>query len=217
MLFGRLYDVLLEPLLHAWKSRAAVWMVAYSPGLTVDICCGTGKQCRLIARDNPVVGVDFNLALLKYAKDVAPEISFICADAVFLPFKAHIFQNATLSLALHDKSAEIRRLMLEQIKHLLKQNGHLYIIDFERATSVRAKIGYSFIFIIELLAGFEHFSNGRAFVKSGGLAGFIERNNIVLVKNHTSGWGSSSITMSRIAPAERKQQVQKKHFCLERK
>ncbi|MBN1482329.1 methyltransferase domain-containing protein [candidate division KSB1 bacterium] len=197
MLFGRLYDALLEPLLHGWKSRVAEWIATDSPGLTLDICCGTGKQCRLLAKDNPVVGLDLNYALLRYAKRVAPEISFVCADAKHLPFKTNSFQNANISLALHDKPENIRTLMVDQVMRVLQKNGFLYIVDFEKAKSIKAKIGYSLIYIIELMAGYEHFSNGRDFVTSGGLSGFIERNKLFCMKNYTSGWGSSSITMNK--------------------
>ena len=194
---GKAYDALLEPMLHRWKSRVARWIADESPGLTLDICCGTGKQCRLIADKNPVIGIDLSLDFMKYAKSVAPNIPFICADAERLPFKNGTFQNANISLALHDKPEALRQNIVAQAQRILRNNGHLFIIDFEKAESMKSKIGYIMIYLIELLAGHEHFSNGRQFVLSGGLKSFLQRHNITTQKIYTSTWGCSSITMNR--------------------
>ena len=196
-LFGQLYDALLEPMLHKWKSRVASWIEEDSPGVTLDICCGTGKQCRLIAAMQRAVGLDLDLNLLKYAGSVAPHITFVCGDAAHLPFKSASLQNASISLALHDKPAYLRDQMLREAQRILKHEGHLFLIDFERPVSVKSRIGYAFIFLIEFMAGYEHFSNGRAFVKSGGLKAFIRENDFAALKNHTSRWGSSSVVMTR--------------------
>jgi ubiquinone/menaquinone biosynthesis C-methylase UbiE len=195
-LFGRIYDALLEPMLHSWKSRLALWIDEASPGATLDICCGTGKQCRLIAAMQRAIGLDLDLSLLKYAKSVAPHIAFVCGDAAHLPFKPESFQNAGISLALHDKSPNLRTQMIREAQLILNRDGHFFLIDFEKPLSIKSRIGYALIYIIERMAGTEHFSNGREFVKSGGLEGFLQDHNLVTQKNHTSTWGSSSVVMT---------------------
>lgn len=196
-LSGKIYENLLEPMLHRWKSRVAEWIGQESPGLTLDICCGTGKQCRLIAEHSPVIGVDLDLSMLKFAKLMAPDIDFVCADAGRLPFKQNVFQNANISLALHDKSSSLRSQIMTQGKNVLKSDGRFFIIDFERPDSLKSKIGYSLIYLIELMAGREHFANGREFVKSGGQQNFSKHHRLHVIKNHRSTWGSSSITMNQ--------------------
>ncbi len=191
------YEHLLEPLLHNWKARIAVWIANNSPGLTLDICCGTGKQCRLIAEHSAVVGLDLDLELLKFAKTTAPSLSFVCADAGRLPFKENVFQNVNISLALHDKPESLRRKITFQSQFVLAKAGHLFLIDFSKPASLKAIIGYSFIYFIELMAGWEHFSNGREFVTSGGLASFIKRHNLRTVQRHDSQWGSTIISKNQ--------------------
>jgi len=192
---AKLYDRFLEPLLYRWKSHVSEWIANESPGLTLDICCGTGKQCQLIAAHSPVIGLDLDLNMLKYAKSVAPEIPFVCADAKFLPFKTATFKNANISLALHDKPEVLRKKIVNQTEYLLQSNGHFFIIDFEQPYSTKSKIGYFFIYLIEFMAGREHFLNGREFVKTGGQRAFSQRHRLRSAKTHHSQWGSSSISM----------------------
>ncbi len=193
----KIYEYLLEPMLHRWKNRVAAWIANDSPGLTLDICCGTGKQCRLIAEHSPVVGLDLDFDLLKFAKMSAPHISFVCGDAGRLPFREGVFQNANISLALHDKPASLRAAIVDETRHCLRRDGHFFIIDFEQPHSIKSKIGYSFIYLIELMAGWDHFSNGRTFIKNGGQTAFAAQHALKNKKRHTSHWGSSSISMNR--------------------
>jgi ubiquinone/menaquinone biosynthesis C-methylase UbiE len=192
-----IYERLLEPMLHSWKSRVAQWIREDSPGVTLDICCGTGKQCRLIAEHSAVVGLDLDLELLKFAKLTAPSISFVCADAGRLPFKEDAFENANISLALHDKPDALRRQIIKQTKAALKPDGRFFIIDFEQPYSWKSRIGHGMVYLIELMAGWEHFSNGREFVTSGGLTSFLKRNNLQTMRKHKSQWGSSGISKNR--------------------
>ena len=183
-------------MLHSWKSRVAQWIKQDSPGLTLDICCGTGKQCRLIAEHSPVVGLDLDLDLLKFAQSTAPHILFVCADAGHLPFKGNSFKNANISLALHDKADSLRTQIIHQTEFILRAEGSFFIVDFEKPKSFKSRLGYSFIYLIELMAGREHFRNGREFVKMGGLESFVERHQMVSLKAHKSQ-ASASLRRNR--------------------
>jgi len=190
---SRIYDAILEPLLRRWKSKLAAWIAEEPAGLSIDICCGTGMQCRLLAKHTAVIGIDLDFDMVKFAQLRAPHIPFVCADAAHLPFKAQSFQNTIISLALHDKPERLRRVMIQEAKQSLRSSGRLWLLDFERPTSIRTKIGYSLIYVIELMAGREHFSNGREFVKSGGLKSFLQRHNLTPENLYQSRWGSSTI------------------------
>ena len=194
-IYGLVYDTLLEPLLKRWKMRLSSWVKANQPGLTLDICCGTGKQCRILSRHSQTVGVDIDLRLLKYAQAVSATVHFVCADAAALPFKADSFQNAVISLALHDKPEEKRIAMIEESKVCLSRSGALFLLDFMQPNSLRSKIGYAFIYVIEYFAGREHFINGRDFVVRGGLLSFTNRHRLTNRKRHHSLWGSTTLVM----------------------
>lgn len=190
---SRLYDALLEPLLRRWKSKLASWIVDEPGGLSLDICCGTGMQCRLLAKHVSVIGIDLDADMVKFARSRAPHIPYVCADAAQLPFKAESFQNTIISLALHDKPERLRDAMIGEANRSLRPSGRLWLIDFEYPHTMKEKIGYSLIFVIELMAGREHFSNGREFVTSGGLESYLHRQNLTPEKSYKSRWGSSSI------------------------
>ena len=190
---SRLYDALLEPLLRRWTSKLAAWIVDEPDGLSLDICCGTGMQCRMLAKHTSVIGIDLDADMVKFARSRAPHIPFVCADAAQLPFKAKSFQNAIISLALHDKPESLREAIIGEANCSLRASGRLWLIDFEYPDTMKEIIGYSLIFVIELMAGREHFSNGREFVTSGGLKDFLHRHNLSPDKFYKSRWGSSSI------------------------
>lgn len=196
-IFARLYDSLLEPMLHRWKQRVSNWIKEHETGLVLDICCGTGKQCRMIAPHTPVVGLDLDLSMLRYAKTVATHIAFVCGDAECLPFKSGVFSATLISLALHDKPPKARTRMLGEAMRISGRNGHHLFIDFERLSSFKAKVGYIFVYGIEFLAGWQHFRNGRQFVKQGGLTQFLHDHRLAIHEKHTSTWGSSSMVLCK--------------------
>ena len=192
-LTASIYDLILEPFLKSWKTKIASWIGEDKNGPVLDICCGTGKQIRLIYSSSTIVGVDLNIEMLSFAKSKALHIPFVCADATNLPFKPNSFQNIVISLALHDKPEPVRRRMIDQATESLRSSGRLLLLDFEFPSTTKTRIGYSLIYLIELMAGLDHFSNGREFVKSGGLQSFAIRHNLLPKRKYISSWGSSSI------------------------
>jgi len=65
--------------------------------LFVDIGCGTGLFCRLLAvRGLRVVGVDFSIGMLREAKKIISlqRVFLICCDSDFLPLRGDIFHGA---------------------------------------------------------------------------------------------------------------------------
>jgi ubiquinone/menaquinone biosynthesis C-methylase UbiE len=199
----RLYDVLLEPLLHRWKMRIAEAVRQHPPGIVVDICCGIGRQCQMISRFSRTVGVDLDKAMLAYAHRAEPHIPFVCADAVHLPFHEGVFQSAVFSLALHDKPENLRQQMLSELYPLLLADGRVIILDFEPPYTRKSQIGYALIWLIERLAGREHFHNGREFVKKGGVTTFLHRAFLQAETITASEWGSVSIATAYFSSMKR--------------
>jgi len=197
-LTAHIYETILEPLLHHWKSRLSSWVENGEAGLTLDVCCGTGKQCRLLAEHSPTIGLDLDVNMLKFAKSRAPDISFVCADAARLPFKSGVFRYVTISLALHDKPEVIRRSMIRGAIELLSFGGELLLFDFEQPASTKKKIGYALIYLIERMAGQEHFANSREFLKAGGLTRFLQRCGVSATRQASGTW--ASLTLLSAAP-----------------
>ena len=192
----KIYELVIEPLLRRWKTNITA-LIRQTPQAVLDVCCGIGAQCRMIRPPTPVIGVDLDLSALRHARRLSPKVSFVCADAAHLPFRRPVFQAAVLSLALHDKAERLRRDMIGELLPLLAADGKIILLDFERPCSVKSRIGYAVIWLIERLAGREHFGNGREFVRRGGLSAFLCRLNLPTETVHQSVWGSSSIRIVR--------------------
>ncbi|MEW5901824.1 MAG: class I SAM-dependent methyltransferase, partial [Acidobacteriota bacterium] len=123
-LHGLLYDLLLEWMLRSIKKKVALLIAAGELYPVLDVCCGTGRQCRFLAgRGKPVFGLDINLRLMNYAHSRHPQISFICADASRIPFSPSSLKGIVISFALHEKPLETRPQILTEAKTLLRPGG----------------------------------------------------------------------------------------------
>lgn len=76
--------------------------VAPTPGMRVlDLCCGQGNVSEALAAAGcEVVGADFSPAMLSFAKQRAPEVTFVEADAQELPFPDSHFDAVVSNLGI---------------------------------------------------------------------------------------------------------------------
>ena len=200
---GWFYDASIELFLGGMKKRIVKYIKQYSLFPTLDICCGTGKQCYLIkerGNDNKVIiGLDLDLKMMYFAAAKYPQLPFICADALYIPIKNRSIQGIIVSYALHDKPPEMRIKMLEEVKRLLAPEGKIILLDFEKPWNRRSRAGRFFTYLIERMAGKEHFRNGQQFVKQGGLREFINKNELVEIERYDIEQANSSIVVVEFA------------------
>jgi demethylmenaquinone methyltransferase/2-methoxy-6-polyprenyl-1,4-benzoquinol methylase len=189
---GWLYDIFLGTALKKMRKYVASSINEFRLFPVLDLCCGTGAQCRFIKKGN-AVGVDIDRNVLDYAKSRAPYASFICGDGADLPFKNNKFQSIVISYALHEKSVAVRGKMIREAKRMLKKNGKLLIIDYEIPIDFPSRLGRMVTYFIERLAGEEHFRNGQQFLKQGGLKRFLKEQEIKVTKNRWLKLGSSRL------------------------
>ncbi len=106
----------------------------------LDVCCGTGNSSIAICKkntNNSVIGIDMSSDMLKVAKNKAiknnlKNISFKEMNATKIDFPSNSFDIATISLAFHEMPQELIASILTEISRVLKQNGKLYIIDWDK-------------------------------------------------------------------------------------
>jgi ubiquinone/menaquinone biosynthesis C-methylase UbiE len=195
---GWLYDGILEPLLKNIKKKVNEFVFAHDIFPVVDICCGTGVQLHRISRKNTgIAGLDLDRATIQYAKSKYPAIPFFCADAARIPFKDRSFKGAVISYSLHEKSAQQRTLMLQEVRRILRPEGKVVLVDFNNPWSLKSKIAGIYVWGIERIAGKEHFSNGREFLKQGGLKAFLERNGLEEIDRHDVELAHTSIVVAQ--------------------
>jgi SAM-dependent methyltransferase len=113
-----IYDILLFPYL--------------SPGCRVlDLCCGTGQIAYgLTKRGYRVTGVDGSEAMLRFARDNAPEAEFIQADArsVSLPQKFQAVISAFDSLN-HLMELEELMTVFANVYNLMADDESIFLFD----------------------------------------------------------------------------------------
>jgi demethylmenaquinone methyltransferase/2-methoxy-6-polyprenyl-1,4-benzoquinol methylase len=90
-----------------WRRRAIAMLDVEQGARVLDLCCGTGVMTRDLAAktvDGSVVGIDFSSAMLAIARrNVAnPNVEFVEADALHLPFPDASFDGATMGFSMRN-------------------------------------------------------------------------------------------------------------------
>ncbi|MQY56653.1 methyltransferase domain-containing protein, partial [bacterium] len=164
----------------------------------LDICCGTGKQCHLIGNNGQkAIGLDIDPKMVEYAASKYPHLLFICADAGRIPLQKKSLNGVIISYALHDKPPEMRTRMLAEARRLLVPEGKIILVDFENPWNRLSRLGGFFTWIIERLAGGEHYKNRQQFLRKGGLKEFVEKNDLVEVEKRNIELAASSIVVAQ--------------------
>jgi len=210
---GRLYDLAFGRMFRGLRKRVAAEVERGGLYPWLDICCGTGSQMRgrgaqtrghvpKVRVPDPVpnnlaLGLDLSFGFIRYAAARAPRVPFVCGDAARLPFKDRSMRSVSISFGLHDKSPELRRGMMTEVRRVLAPGGRLIAVDFEPPWDARSRIGALFAHAIERLAGGEHYRNGREFVRHGGLSAFLRESGFVEVSRHGIATGAIGVVVAR--------------------
>ena len=117
--------------------RAALMRVEGGAGAArlLDIGCGTGAFLREIKRNWPrlsVTGLDLSapyLALARRALRDWSRVSLVEAPAEAMPFDAGQFDIVTSIYLFHELPASVRRLVVDEIRRVLKPGGTLILLD----------------------------------------------------------------------------------------
>jgi len=193
-LSGRLYDLLIEPLVGNIRRYIERTVAENDLSPVLDICCGTGTQSHILkAGGNQVFGLDISMKAVRYAVWKNPHVAVICADAKRIPFKPAFFKSIVLSFSLHDKSPNIRFSIVEEAKRMLAPEGRIIFVDFESPRDKRSRWGSVPIRLIERAAGREHFRNYRDFLCQGGLRSLLSKHRLVEVSRKDAGWGNLAV------------------------
>ncbi len=100
----------------------------------LDVATGTGSLAiELSDSAKKVVGIDLSSKMLEVAekKRSNNNLAFLKMDASKMNFDDEEFDIVTISLGLHDMPLEIRTLVLEEVKRVLKKDGKLFILEHD--------------------------------------------------------------------------------------
>ena len=171
---ARVYDLLLDPWLR--PVHRAVTDVCRREGAVrvVDLCCGTGAQCRRLHRAGlEVTGVDISAAMVARARFKAPaDLPIVHGDAAHTSFVADHFDAAVISFAVHEKPLLQRLALLAEAARLVRSGGVICIADF-LSRSASSRSGHWARTIMELCAGHAHFACYRDYLARGAMPGLL--------------------------------------------
>ena len=120
-----------------WKKMAVKWAAPQAGDTCIDLCCGSGDLTKLLAKEvgkqGKVYGVDFSPQQMAIGKEKfpLPQIEWVEADVLDLPFPDNNFDAATMGYGLRNV-VDIPR-SLEEIYRVLKPGAKAAILDFHLA------------------------------------------------------------------------------------
>ena len=125
---------------RVWKEMTVKWSAAKPGDTSLDLCCGSGdlsfRLARRVGRTGQVYGVDFSSQLLEIAKKRSqsqypqPNITWVEADVLDLPFEDDKFDAATMGYGLRNVT-DIKG-SLKEVHRVLKTGAKAAILDFHR-------------------------------------------------------------------------------------
>ncbi len=124
----------------AWKRQLVAALPQLSTPVCVDLACGTGDICFLLAKKYPggrIVGVDLTEPMLKLARQRsdADNIEFVRQDMGATDFPDEFADIVTGGYAVRN-AAELRQVFME-IHRILKPGGLVALLDFSKPPNPR--------------------------------------------------------------------------------
>lgn len=146
----------------------------------LDMCCGTFENGAVIARrdrSNLVFGIDRSRDMLREANKKVQandlhNVRLICGDATNTHMEESSFDCIIIGLVLHECSPELCAKFLAEARRLLKPNGTLYVLEWEKEHSIGRRIAFAPLYVLEALYSktfrrFYHSDKEKYFKKHG--------------------------------------------------
>lgn len=127
-----------------WRGKVAKAVAAKSGEVILDIAAGTGTSSMAFVGDGiKVVAADFSQGMLAEGRKRYPQLEFVFADAMNLPFKDQEFDVVTMSFGL--RNVADHKVALKEFNRVLKPGGRLVICEFSH---VRGLFGVLYRFYL---------------------------------------------------------------------
>lgn len=180
------YSNIIDPLLKSVRAKIAEEALVKKDSVVLDVCCGTGDQAFYYAKiSDYVFGIDLDPKMIALAEERKRKensnVFFEVGDASKLPFENDYFDIVSICLALHEKNEELRNKVLAEIKRVTKLNGEIIIVDYSAPLPNNPTAWL--VSGIEWLAGKDHFSCFRDYLKKGGLKYLLRQSGLKVEKN----------------------------------
>ena len=125
-----------------WR-MLTVRAIAPQPGERIlDLAAGTGTSSAALAKSGAhVVAADFSAGMIEVGRRKHPDLEFVQADAMDLPFKTGEFDVVTISFGL--RNIVDAKKALREMYRVLKPGGRLVICEFSKPPVAILRAGYN--------------------------------------------------------------------------
>jgi len=123
----------------------------------LEVAVGTAKNSILLGKYKPkikITGIDLSEEMLEIAKnnisrEKIQNIQLLKMDAMDMRFEKETFDFIIISLLFHELEEDISNKILEECEKILKNDGKLYILEWEEPKKFTQKIMFFTIKILE--------------------------------------------------------------------
>ncbi len=196
--FASAYDPLTAPFFHGVRRRMVT--LARGRGPVLDLCCGTGALCHMLAKSGaPALGVDASPSMLARARARPGDARFLLADASQLPLADASFAMVTAQFALHEMDPGLRAPVVLEALRVLRPGGLLAIIDYVSpapSDSLPSEVARALFHIPERLAGARHYRCFRDFLARGGILGLLA--SLDVTAKVTGQWFAGVVALATV-------------------
>jgi demethylmenaquinone methyltransferase/2-methoxy-6-polyprenyl-1,4-benzoquinol methylase len=108
----------------------------------LDLAAGTGTSSAALAKSGArVVAADFSAGMIEVGRRKHPDLEFVQADSMDLPFKTGEFDVVTISFGLRNIADPKKA--LKEMYRVLKPGGRLVICEFSKPPIAILRAGYN--------------------------------------------------------------------------
>lgn len=137
---------------RSWRRKAVEVLRKYSPRLILDVATGTGDFAVAANRIEPekIIGIDISEEMLKVGQQkveklgLYEKIEFLIADSENLPFKENTFDAAISGFGVRNFESPV--VGLAEILRVLREEGHIIVLEFSKPESAPFKQVYHLYF-----------------------------------------------------------------------
>jgi ubiquinone/menaquinone biosynthesis C-methylase UbiE len=130
----------------------------------LEVCIGTAANSIIIAdnrTNTEIVGIDLSIEMLALAKEKIEKrgitnIKTLVMDATNMNFDDNYFDVVLISLVLHEVDDNIRHKIMKEAKRVIKNNGKIIIVEWDKPKKLVRKFLFSIIKLLEP-KGFKEF------------------------------------------------------------
>jgi len=184
---SKFYDILLYPFVRTIRNKVVDVIKRHKYNTILDVCCGTGDQIKLLKQHGiDSEGIDISSDMLSVAANGKIKAKCRLENAADTSYDDNQFELVMASFALHEKDHAIAKQILKEMVRV--SNKSLLIVDYElgKKTSFISKW---LIYLIEWIAGKEHYLNFKSYINLGGLDGLLNDIKFDTIEKHYFGDG----------------------------